>query len=194
MAKNLFSHISYKDFEDLVKQLNALIFDDAIWKEKWVWKLAEVTYSYDKENYVNETLFNKLWGLNEQTYNNTTEQAHKTQLLITASQKVEKIVNKKIDLINQALLKINSAEFHDITLEEALENTDDKQPIQYQLAIQFHQAKRYKEALNLLYSILCNDIGYENGDAKKTMLDLLATIDDAALVSEYRRKLYSLLY
>lgn len=79
-------------------------------------------------------------------------------------------------------------------LENALLTTDDKQPLQYQLSIQYHQAKRYKEALNLLYTLLTQDLGYENGDAKKTMLDILATIDDQALVSEYRRKLYSLLY
>jgi len=79
-------------------------------------------------------------------------------------------------------------------LENALINASDKQPIQYQLAIQYHQNKRFSEALTLLYSLLCQDLGYENGDAKKTMLDILATVDDAVLVSEYRRKLYSLLY
>lgn len=81
-----------------------------------------------------------------------------------------------------------------IALENALIDASNKQPIQYQLAIQYHQNKRFSEALALLYSLLCQDLGYENGDAKKTMLDILATIDDAALVSEYRRKLYSLLY
>ena len=98
-------------------------------------------------------------------------------------------------LVSELELAEQSAQTPEIkALEAALETAEDKQAIQYQLAVQYHQAKRYQEALNLLYSILCNDIGYENGDAKKTMLDLLATIDDAALVSQYRRKLYSLLY
>lgn len=98
-------------------------------------------------------------------------------------------------LISELELAEQSAQTPEITaLETALETAEDKQSIQYQLAIQYHQAKRYKDALHLLYSLLCKDLGYENGDAKKTMLDLLATIDDAALVSEYRRKLYSLLY
>ncbi|MDA7745928.1 tetratricopeptide repeat protein [Psychromonas sp.] len=79
-------------------------------------------------------------------------------------------------------------------LETALLTAQDKQPLQYQLSIQYHQVKRYKEALQLLFTILSGDLGYENGEAKKTMLDILATIDDATLVSEYRRKLYSLLY
>jgi len=98
-------------------------------------------------------------------------------------------------LMSELELAEQSAQTPEITaLEEALQSADDTQPIQYQLAIQYHQAKRYKEALNLLYSLLCKDLGYEGGDAKKTMLDLLATVDDAGLVSEYRRKLYSLLY
>jgi len=46
--------------------------------------------------------------------------------------------------------------------------------LEYQLAIQYNQANRNKEAFQLLLKILTSDIGFENG--------------------EYRRKLYSLLY
>jgi len=98
-------------------------------------------------------------------------------------------------LVSELELAEQSSQTPEIAaLEERLLFTEDKHPIQFQLAIQYHQAKRYKEALNLLYGLLCDDLGYENGDAKKTMLDILATVDDAVLVSEYRRKLYSLLY
>ncbi|MEL0628957.1 tetratricopeptide repeat protein [Psychromonas aquatilis] len=98
-------------------------------------------------------------------------------------------------LISELELAEQSSQTPEIAaLEEALLTEADIQPIQYKLAIQYHQAKRYKEALNLLYNLLAKDLGYENGEAKKTMLDILATLDDAALVSEYRRKLYSLLY
>ncbi|MBB1274244.1 tetratricopeptide repeat protein [Psychromonas sp. SR45-3] len=99
------------------------------------------------------------------------------------------------NLMSELQLAEQSAQTPEITaLENALMDAADKQPIQYQLAIQYHQAKRFSEALALLYSLLCHDLGYENGDAKKNMLDILASVDDAALVSEYRRKLYSLLY
>jgi putative thioredoxin len=81
-----------------------------------------------------------------------------------------------------------------MALEEQLTTVELKQPIQFQLAIQYYQSKRYQEALNLLYTLLSSDLGYENGEAKKTMLDILGTIDDQVLISEYRRKLYSLLY
>lgn len=98
-------------------------------------------------------------------------------------------------LISQIELAIQSAQTPEITsLEAALETADDRMKIEYQLAIQYNQANRNNDALELLYKLLTLDINYENGEAKKTMLDFLGTIEDAALVSEYRRKLYSLLY
>jgi putative thioredoxin len=81
-----------------------------------------------------------------------------------------------------------------IALEQQLTSAEHKQPIQFKLSIQYYQTKRFKEALHLLYTLLCLDLGYEDGEAKKLMLDILATIEDQSLVSEYRRKLYSLLY
>ena len=99
------------------------------------------------------------------------------------------------NLISELELAQQSSQTPEISaLEKRLEETDDKQEIQYQLAIQYNQAGRHAEALNLLYSLLVSDLGYENGAAKKTMLDILATVNEQALVSEYRRKLYSLLY
>lgn len=98
-------------------------------------------------------------------------------------------------LMSELKLAEESSQTPEITaLEAELETAQDKLPIQYKLAIQYHQAKRYSEALQLLYSLLLVDIGFDEGNAKKTMLDILATIDDAQLVSQYRRKLYSLLY
>ncbi len=98
-------------------------------------------------------------------------------------------------LMSQLELALQSAQTPEITaLEKQLETADDKTPIEYQLAIQYNQANRNKEALALLYNILVNDLNYENGAPKKTLIDILASIDDPALVSEYRRKLYSLLY
>ena len=102
-------------------------------------------------------------------------------------------------LISQLELAIQSSQTPEITalekaLTQALENTEDKAKIQYQLAIQYSQHQRNAEALELLLNILMVDLGHENGDAKKAMLDILATTDDAVLVGQYRRKLYSLLY
>jgi len=98
-------------------------------------------------------------------------------------------------LMSQLELAKQSSQTPEITaLEQALESATDKTEIEYQLAIQYNQVSRNAEALALLYHILLSDLNYAKGDAKKTLLDILATIDDAKLVSEYRRKLYSLLY
>lgn len=98
-------------------------------------------------------------------------------------------------LVSQLELAKQSSQTPEITaLEQALEHAQDKTELQYQLAIQYNQVNRNAEALALLYSILLVDLNFADGDAKKTLLDILATIDDAKLVSEYRRKLYSLLY
>jgi putative thioredoxin len=102
-------------------------------------------------------------------------------------------------LMSQFELAKQSSQTPEITaleasLEQAIKNIDDKTQIEYQLAIQYNQVSRNGEALALLYSILLKDMNYEEGEAKKTLVDILATIDDVKLVSEYRRKLYSLLY
>ena len=98
-------------------------------------------------------------------------------------------------LMSQLELAKQSSQTPEITaLELARENATDKTAIEYQLAVQYNQVNRNEEALALLYNILLSDMNYEEGEAKKTLLDILATIDDAKLVSEYRRKLYSLLY
>lgn len=98
-------------------------------------------------------------------------------------------------LISQLQHALESAQTPEISaLEAQLRSAQDKAAVGYQLATLYKAANRYSDALPLLYNILAADLGYENGAAKKTMLDILATIDDAALVSQYRRKLYSLLY
>ena len=98
-------------------------------------------------------------------------------------------------LISQLQIALQSSQTPEIlALEAQLGSAADNINIQYQLALEYQQANRNSEALAMLYNIMLIDLSYENGDAKKTMLDLLATIDDASLVSEYRRKLYSLLY
>ncbi len=98
-------------------------------------------------------------------------------------------------LLSQLQVAVQSAQTPEIAaLQEQLAKSPNNMDIEYQLAIQYKQVNRNSEALELLYKILVADLGYADGDAKKTMLDLLASIDDPGLVSEYRRKLYSLLY
>lgn len=54
------------------------------------------------------------------------------------------------------------------------------------------RAGRQEEALGLLLEILKRDLAF--GDARKTYLDILATMGSTPAAQSYRRKLYSLLY
>ncbi|QNQ19360.1 co-chaperone YbbN [Kosakonia sp. SMBL-WEM22] len=64
-----------------------------------------------------------------------------------------------------------------------------------QLALQLHQVGRNEEALELLFNHLRKDLGAANGDARKTLQEILAALGTGdVLASKYRRQLYSLLY
>jgi len=80
-------------------------------------------------------------------------------------------------------------------LEDKLQqNPDDAQTV-IELAIQYNQANRSEDALELLLGCLRKDLNAADGDAKKAMTDILSALDNAnALKAKYQRKLYTLLY
>ncbi|MDX1678444.1 tetratricopeptide repeat protein [Arsukibacterium sp.] len=78
-------------------------------------------------------------------------------------------------------------------LEQKLAASPDDNSLKEQLAVQYQAAQRSEEALALLLGILRQDLNY--GDSKKLFLDILAALPKGdAVASQYRRKLYSLLY
>lgn len=78
-------------------------------------------------------------------------------------------------------------------LEEELANNPDNTELKVQLAIQYHQVKRHEEALNLLFSVLQQDVN--EGSAKKAILDIMSNLPAGdPLAATSRRKLYSMLY
>ena len=94
----------------------------------------------------------------------------------------------KIELAEQAA---DSPEIQ--TLQQALATEPDNLDIKVKLAVQLHQAHRSDEALPLLYAVLLQDLNF--ADAKKITLDMInALADGDPLKSQYRRKIYSLLY
>lgn len=96
-------------------------------------------------------------------------------------------VQSAIDLYEQ------SAESPEIlALEQKLAEHPEDKDLKVNLAVQYAQAGRKKEALDLLYGILLVDLNYS--DVKKTFLDILATLGADPMVSQYRKKLYALLY
>ncbi|WP_414829592.1 thioredoxin [Alteromonas sp. H39] len=97
-------------------------------------------------------------------------------------------LNGKIELAEQA------AETPEIKqLQEAVANEPDNLQYKIDLAVQLQQAHKADEALELLYTVLKKDLNF--GDARKLMLDMVnALADGDPLKSEYRRKVYGLLY
>ena len=94
----------------------------------------------------------------------------------------------KIELAEQA------AESPEIkALQEKLAASPDDMELKVQLSVQLHQANQHDEALALLYSVLKKDLNF--GEAKKLFLDMVNALPDGdSLKSNYRRKMYSLLY
>lgn len=82
---------------------------------------------------------------------------------------------------------------------EALEKKRSEDPenmeVTYQLAVQYSQDGHYREALELLYQILQKNLNFQEGAAKKTMMDMIASLGKGdPLAVEYQRKVYTLLY
>ncbi|GIC77982.1 tetratricopeptide repeat protein [Moritella sp. F3] len=72
-------------------------------------------------------------------------------------------------------------------------NPDDLQ-IAYDLAIQLQIVNKHNDAMALLYKILTTEYDFLEGGARKIYLELLSVMTDAAVVADYRRKLYTLMY
>ncbi|MGF1703639.1 co-chaperone YbbN [Photobacterium makurazakiensis] len=80
-------------------------------------------------------------------------------------------------------------------LEEKLAAQPENLDIVFELAVQYSQVERAEEALELLITLLRKDMNFADGNAKKTMMDILAALGQGnAIASKYRRQLYSLLY
>lgn len=80
-------------------------------------------------------------------------------------------------------------------LEEKLAANPTDANITFELAVQYSQVNRNEEALALLLNILRNDLNFADGNAKKTMMDILAVLGQGnPIAGTYRRQLYSLLY
>ena len=80
-------------------------------------------------------------------------------------------------------------------LETALAQAPDDLGLRYQLALANAAGQQHRDALELLIEILRRDRGFGDGAARKTLLDIIATLgNNDPLAKEYQRKLFSLLY
>ncbi len=64
-----------------------------------------------------------------------------------------------------------------------------------ELAIQYSQVNRQEEALDILMAALLKNVNAQDGQIKKTFMDILSALGQAnPITAQYRRQLYSLLY
>lgn len=78
-------------------------------------------------------------------------------------------------------------------LEAQLTATPEDKSIKLALAVNYSQANRSNDALDLLFEILAIDLNFD--DAKRRYLDIIAALPDGdPLASSSRRRLYSLLH
>jgi putative thioredoxin len=99
-------------------------------------------------------------------------------------------------LVADLELKQQAADTPEIqALLEARARDPENSDIGFQLAVQYSQAGRAREALELLYGILKADREARGGEVRKTLLDMLKALGKGdPLAAEYQRKLFSLMY
>ncbi len=80
-------------------------------------------------------------------------------------------------------------------LEDQFAQTPEDKTVAFQLAVQYSQNEFKKEALSLLYDIIREDLNYQEGEAKKIYLDILAVLGKGDPIAiAFQRKLFTLLY
>lgn len=110
-----------------------------------------------------------------------------------------KIVDRDVhyaQLIDLIVLRKQAAKTPELL---ALEAAHTREPanldIGYQLALQYSQEKNYRPALELLIDILRKNLSFGDGQARKTLTEILVALGKGdPLAIEFQRKLFTLLY
>ncbi|UNH23565.1 co-chaperone YbbN [Moellerella wisconsensis] len=99
-------------------------------------------------------------------------------------------------LVSQIDLQRQAADTPEIQqLQQSFAADPENTALAIQLALKLHEVSRNEEALALLFSFLKTDLSAADGAMKKTMMDIMSAMGTGdALASQYRRKMYSLLY
>lgn len=80
-------------------------------------------------------------------------------------------------------------------LQQKFEQNPSNLVLLLELSKALHAAHRDDEALALLFEVLRQDLSAENGAVKQTFMEILTALGQGnAVASQYRRKLYTLLY
>lgn len=149
-------------------------------------------------------LLKEAWELSDQKNSDIALLYAETYIAMKKTEPAQQILNKiplqdrdsrwqglqaQIDLLIKAA---DTPEIQQLQEEFAKQPTHD---LALKLALQLHQANRNEEALELLFTILRQDLGAEDGKIKQEFLSILAAIgNNDPVTNKYRRLLYSLLY
>ncbi len=80
-------------------------------------------------------------------------------------------------------------------LEQACAEEPENLDLSYKLAVQLSQEGYHRPALDRLIDILRKDLNHNEGQTKKTLMDIIASLGKGdPLAAEYQRKLFTLLY
>ncbi len=79
-------------------------------------------------------------------------------------------------------------------LEAKLEADPNDIETRYQLALKLLAEKQYEPAMQQLLAVMQQDRAFQDDAARKTLLKALDMLGDDPLVTEYRRKMFNLLY
>lgn len=120
-----------------------------------------------------------------------TEQARELLSTLTIAEQSSAYYQQIMAAIELAERAADSPEIR--ALEAELEADPTNLELKQKLAVQYHVVKRHQEALELMFSILKEDLSY--ADARKQTLDILNNLPKGdPLASQYRNKLYSMMY
>lgn len=99
-------------------------------------------------------------------------------------------------LVSALDLKLNAAKAPEIqALEQQLAEQPEDLSLMYQLALQYSQNEHQADALGVLLQVLRKDINFNDGEAKKATLDIIAGLGKGdPLGVKYQRQVFSLLY
>ena len=99
-------------------------------------------------------------------------------------------------LVAELELRAKAADTPEIqALVSALEADPDNRDLQFDLAVQFSQVGRSREALEMLLGIIQVDRDFRDGEARRIMLDVIRALGKGdPLAAEFQRKLFALMY
>lgn len=80
-------------------------------------------------------------------------------------------------------------------LEQQLEQDPGNLELAHKLAVQLNQEGYHRQALELLHDILKKELNHADGQSKKALMDIIASLGKGdPLAAEFQRKLFTLLY